>query len=117
MSYWLIEKYPLFAFEYKMSHFCNAMGCEGHSNSLRYISADYPKRFYYIFKRKELEEWFLCICRENRLICSCCENLVILLGAINLSSRFCGRFTKSIFQEMMNFKCILILNAHLNVDF
>ena len=74
MPSWLIEKDPLFAFEHKMSHFCNAIGCEGHSNPLRYVSADYPKRFYYIFKREELEEWFLSICRENRLICSYCEN-------------------------------------------
>ena len=74
MPSWLIEKDPLFAFEHKMSHFCNAIGCEGHSNPLRYVSADYPKRFYYIFKEEKLEKWFLCICRENRLICSYCEN-------------------------------------------
>ena len=74
MSSWLIEKDPLFAFEYKMSNFCNAIGCEGRSNPLSYVSADYPKRFYYIFKREELEEWSLCFCRESRLICSYCEN-------------------------------------------
>ena len=74
MSSWLIEKDLLFAFEYKMSNFCNAIGCEGRSNPLSYVSADYPKRFYYIFKREELEEWSLCFCRENTLICSYCEN-------------------------------------------
>ena len=74
MSSWLIEKDPLFVFEYKTSHFRNAMGCEGLSNPLRYVLADYPKRFYYIFKTEELEEWVLCICREKRLICSYCEN-------------------------------------------
>ena len=73
MFSWLIEKDPLFAFEYKMSHFCNAMGCKRHSNPLSYVSADYPKRFYYIFKREE-SEWFLCICREKRLICNYCES-------------------------------------------
>ena len=74
MSTWLIEKGPSFAFEYKMSSFCNAMGCEGHSNPLRYVLANYRKRFYYFFKREELEEWFLCIYRDSRLICSYCEN-------------------------------------------
>ena len=74
MSTWLIEKGPSFAFEYKMSSFCNAMSCEGHSNPLRYVLANYQKRFYYFFKREELEEWFLCICRDSRLICLYCEN-------------------------------------------
>ena len=70
---WL-KKDPLFPFEYEMSKFCNAIGCEGHERPLRYVSAEFPKRFYHIFKRQELEEWFLCICRENRLICSYCED-------------------------------------------
>ena len=52
-----------------MSKFCNAIGCEGHSRPLSYVIAEFPKRFHYIFKREELEEWFYCICRENRLIC------------------------------------------------
>ena len=55
MSSWLIEKDPLFAFEYKTSHFCNAMRCGGLSNPLRYVLADYRKRFYYIFKTEELD--------------------------------------------------------------
>ena len=52
-----------------MSHFRNAIGCEGHCNPLRYVLADYPKRFYYIFK----SNGFRFFCRENRLICSYCE--------------------------------------------
>ena len=70
---WL-KKDPLFTFEYEMSKFCNAIGCEGHERPLRYVSAEFPKRFYHIFKRQELEEWFLCICREDRLVCGYCED-------------------------------------------
>ena len=42
-----------------MSHFCNAIGCEGHSNPLRYVLADYPKRFYYIFKGNGFRFFFV----------------------------------------------------------
>ena len=66
---WL-KKNPLFTFEYEMSKFCSAIGCEGHERPLRYVSAEFP----YIYKRQELEEWFLCICRENRLVCGYCED-------------------------------------------
>ena len=45
---------------------------KGHSRPLRHITAEYPKRIYYIFKREEIEELFLFICRENRLICGYC---------------------------------------------
>ena len=45
---------------------------KGQSRPLRLITAEYPKRIYYIFKREEIEEWFLFICRENRLICGYC---------------------------------------------
>ena len=53
---WLKEKDPLLAFEYEMSKFFNAIGCEGHSRPLRYVTAECLKRFYYIFKREEIEE-------------------------------------------------------------
>ena len=74
MSSSLIEKDSLFAFEYKMSHFCNAIGCEGHSNPLRYVLADYPKRFYYISKRNgfcvfvERTDWFAVIVKNATLV-------------------------------------------------
>ena len=71
---WLKNKYPLLAFEYEMSKFCNAIGCEGHSRPLSYVIAEFPKRFHYIFKSEELEEWFYCICKENRLICGNCKD-------------------------------------------
>ena len=48
---WLKNKYPLLAFEYEMSKFCNAIGCEGHSRPLSYVIAEFPRRFHYIFKR------------------------------------------------------------------
>ena len=71
---WLKERDPLLAFEYEMSKFFNAIGCEGHSRPLRYVTAECLKKFYYIFKREEIEEWFHCICMENRLICGYCED-------------------------------------------
>ena len=96
-----------------MSKFCNGIGCEGHERPLRYVSAEFPKSFYYIFKRQEFGEWFLCNCRKNRLICSYCEDcntcsrfhfvkqeihkLGILLGVIGLDSQFCGKSIKNIF--------------------
>ena len=69
-----IEKDPLFALEYKMSKFCNAFGCEGHTKPVRLVEAKFPKRFFYIFDRQELEEWFLCICTGNKLLCGSCED-------------------------------------------
>lgn len=72
MSY--IELHWSDKFEYKMKKLCNAMGCEYHAKKFRFVEAHYPTCCYYIFDRQELEEWFACICRENRLICSYYEN-------------------------------------------
>ena len=49
---WLKEKDPLLVFEYEISKFCNAIGCEGYSRPLRYVTAEYLNRFYYIFKKR-----------------------------------------------------------------
>lgn len=54
-----------YAFECEMQRFCNSMVCEGHSQELRFVEAKYPTRSFYIMKRKEFEEWFHCLSREN----------------------------------------------------
>ena len=71
---WLKEKDPLFVFQYEISKFWNPTGCEGHTLPPTYVTAGYPSRFYYIFKREEPEEWLCCICRENELICGYCKD-------------------------------------------
>ena len=62
-----------YEFEYKMKKFCNAIGCEEHTKKLLFFEAKFSIRSYYIFDRQELEEWFSCICRENKLICDYCD--------------------------------------------
>ena len=42
---WSIKSDPYLEFEYKMSKFCNAIGCEGHTNPLRLVECKYPKRY------------------------------------------------------------------------
>lgn len=59
----------------RLKKFCNCMGCEGDSKRLQFFNVQYPTRGYYIFNRQELEEWFRCISRKNRLICDYCDDL------------------------------------------
>ena len=63
-------------FDYTRKKFCNAIGCQVHTYKLQFFDAKYPisTRSYYIFNRQKLEEWFSCLCKENRLICNYCEN-------------------------------------------
>ena len=55
------------------SYFCKSMVCEGHTEKLKFVQAKYPTRSFYLFKREKLEEWFICLCNENKAICSFCD--------------------------------------------
>ena len=41
---------------------------------MRLVETTFPKCFFYIFDRQELEEWFHCICRGNKLLCGSCDD-------------------------------------------
>ena len=38
--------------------------------NLKFIEAKYPTRIFYLMNRQELEEWFRCLSKENKAICS-----------------------------------------------
>ena len=57
----------------EMQKFCNSMVCESHSRKLKFIEAKYPTRSFYLMNRQELEEWFRCLSKENKAICSYCD--------------------------------------------
>ena len=54
----------------EMHKFCNLMVCEGNSRKSKLIEAKYPSRSFYLMNRQELEEWFRCLSKENKAICS-----------------------------------------------
>ena len=66
-----IERYN--SFEYRIKKFSNSIGCHEYIQKLTYVDARCSTRPFYIFDRQELEEWFYCICRENRMICGYCD--------------------------------------------
>ena len=70
----IIMYFDSYDFDYTMRKFCNYISCEGHTKSLQFFDARYPTRGFYISDREELEEWFACVCRENRMICNYCKN-------------------------------------------
>ena len=55
------------------SYFYNSMVCEGHKTKLKFIQGKFPTRSFYLFKRDELEDWSHCLPRENKAICSYCD--------------------------------------------
>ena len=63
-----------YKFECKMRKFSNSMVCEVHSEELKFVEARCPPRSFYIMKREELEEWFCCLSRENRIIGNYCDS-------------------------------------------
>ena len=67
-----------YKFECKMRKFSNSMVCEVHSEELKFVEARCPPRSFYIMKREELEEWFCCLSRENRIIGNYCDSSVTL---------------------------------------
>ena len=40
----------------------------------KFSKARCPPRSFYIMKREELEEWFCCLSRENRIIGNYCDS-------------------------------------------
>ena len=46
---------------------------ERHSRKLKFIEAKYPTRSFYLMNKQELEEWFRCLSKENKAICSYCD--------------------------------------------
>ena len=50
------------------------MVCEVHSEELKFVEARCPPRSFYIMKTEELEEWFCCLSRENRIIGNYCDS-------------------------------------------
>ena len=63
----------VFVADCEMQKFCNSMPCQGYSTRLRFIEAKHPTRSFYLMKREELQNWFNCLSRENRAICSYCD--------------------------------------------
>ena len=49
------------------------MVCQGHKTKWKFIQAKFPTRSFYLFKRDKFKEWFNCLSRENKAICSYCD--------------------------------------------
>ena len=65
----IIIYFDSYDFDYTMRRFCNHISNEGHRKPLQFFDPKYPTMVFYIFDREELEEWFACICRKDRMIC------------------------------------------------
>ena len=38
--------------DFEESYFCSSMGCEGNTEKLKLVHAEYPTRSFYLFKRE-----------------------------------------------------------------
>ena len=61
--------------DFEESYFYNSMVCKSHTERLKLVHAKYPTRGFYLFTWEELDQWFHCLCNENKAICSFCDKL------------------------------------------